>query len=208
MDNDKVIYYLGLSVIVCLLIYVVMKSLTLQMNIIEGATGGRDTTASDTKTTTSSNGWGNLFGRDKTASDKTASDKTATDKTATDSDTKTTTSSRGWGNFFSSGNKNTSTFTTTSTSTDKDKIADAVKSNTHTIEDNLLISKYRTDYEQTIIDLESNISYALLSSVINNAETISANPTSSASQTKISNINNLKTFRSTLNEAMKFLDSR
>ena len=195
-----------------------MKSLTLQMNIIEGATGGRDATASDTKTTTSSNGWGNLFRRDatasdktasdKTASDKTASDKTATDKTATDSDTKTTTSSSGWGNFFSSGNKNTSTFTTTSTSTDKDKIADAVKSNTHTIEDNLLISKYRTDYEQTIIDLESNISYALLSSVINNAETISANPTSSESQTKISNINNLKTFRSTLNEAMKFLDSR
>jgi len=143
MDKNDIVYYLGLTFVVCLLIYVVIKSLTLQLNIVEGLTSNRNTS--------------------------------------------------------SGGGMN---------STDKDKIAEAVKSNTNTIEDDLLISKYRPNYEQTIIELENNIGYALLSSVLNNAESISNNPTSTESQTIITSINNMKTFKDVLNDAMKVLDTK
>lgn len=143
MDKNDIVYYLGLTFVVCLLIYVVIKSLTLQLNIVEGLTSNRNT----------SSGSG-------------------------------------------------------LNSTDKDKIAEAVKNNTNTIEDNLLISKYRSNYEQTIIELENNIGYALLSSVLNNAESISNNPTSTESQTIITSINNMKTFKDVLNDAMKVLDTK
>lgn len=184
MNKDDVIYYLGLAVVVCLFVYVVLKSLVFQRDVIEGAVSGRSTTTDSSDSSGSS-----------------------------DSDTSNTSSSS-WSNWFSSDNSNSSsTSTSTSTSnilssstTDKTKIPDAIESNTHTIEDSLLISKYRTAYEQTIINLESNVSFALLSAVLNNAESISADPTSSSSQSKITKINNLKTFRSTLNDAMKFLD--
>lgn len=173
MDKNEVIYYLGLAFVVSLLIYVVMKSLTLQMNIIEGATGGRITTSDSDNVGVS------------------------------DDDTNKNKKSNGW---FAS--RIPSGVVQQETTTDKDKIADAVKSNTHTIEDKLLISKYRSSYEQTIIELEDNVSYALLSAVINNAEMISNNPTSSTAQSLINSINNLKTFRQTLNDAMKILDSK
>ncbi len=173
MNKNDIIYYLGLVVTVCLFVYIVMKCMTLQMNIIEGAVGGRSTT-------------------DKT------------DDSSADDTTKKSSSGGGW---FNKKIKTPST-NTTSNGTDKTNISSAVKSNTHTIEDRLLISKYRNSYEQTIINLESNVSFALLSAVVNNAESISKNPTSTDSQTMISNINNLKTFRSTLNDAMKVLDSK
>lgn len=181
MDKNEIIYYLGLAFVISLLIYVVMKSLTLQMNIIEGATGGRSTT-SDNDVSQNDN-------VTETTDDNTSKQKAS-----------------GWGSYFST---NTSSLQTQSeTTTDKDKIADAVKSNTTNIEDKLLISKYRSSYEQTIIELEGNVSYALLLAVINNAEMISNNPTSSKAQSIINSINNLKTFRQTLNDAMKILDSK
>lgn len=177
IERNDIIYYLGLLVAISLLFYIVIKSMTLQMNIIEGAVGGRNTT-SDVNN----------------------------DKLNTSSSSKKGST---WGDWLSKGNGSTSLTTSgkSSIGTDKINIPSAVKSNTNTIEDNLLISKYRNTYEQTIIDLESNVSFALLSSVINNAEIISKNPTSSESQMIITHINNLKTFRSTLNDAMKFLDS-
>ena len=175
MNKNDIMYYLGLVVTVCLFVYIVMKCMTLQMNIIEGAVGGRSTT-------------------DKT------------DDSSADDTTKKSSSISGW--FSKEIKKKTPSTNTTSNGTDKTNISSAVKSNTHTIEDRLLISKYRNSYEQTIINLESNVSFALLSAVVNNAESISKNPTSTDSQTMISNINNLKTFRSTLNDAMKVLDSK
>lgn len=137
MELNDIMYYLGLISIIALLVYVAIRALTLQINIVEG-----------------------LVGRQNTAT------------------------------------------------MDKDKVADAIKSNTNITEDNLLISKYRTNYERTIIELESNVGYAMLSTVLNNAESISANPTSPESQNTISSINNLKTFMETLNSAMKILDSK
>lgn len=137
MELNDIMYYLGLISIIALLVYVAIRALTLQINIVEGLVGGQNTAIMD-----------------------------------------------------------------------KDKVADAIKSNTNITEDNLLISKYRTDYERTIIELESNIGYAMLSTVLNNAESISANPTSPESQNTINSINNLKTFMETLNSSMKILDSK
>jgi hypothetical protein len=94
-----------------------------------------------------------------------------------------------------------------STTTDKDKIADTVKSNTAPIADPLLITKYRSSYEDSIIALEANISAALLSEMMNNADTVSKDPTSTDAQKSIIIMNNLSTFRETLNRAMNILDS-
>ena len=94
----------------------------------------------------------------------------------------------------------------TSSSTDKDKLSSTVSSNNDKIADTLLVSKYRSDYEDTIINLEKGISNALLSEVVNNADTISADPTSNASMKAINNMNALKDFRETLNQSMIILD--
>jgi hypothetical protein len=94
-----------------------------------------------------------------------------------------------------------------STTTDKDNISDAVKSNTATIADPLLVTKYRSSYEDSIIALEANISAALLSEMMNNADTVSKDPTSTDAQKSIIIMNNLSTFRETLNRAMNILDS-
>lgn len=89
---------------------------------------------------------------------------------------------------------------------DKDKIPDAVEMNVDKISDSLLISKYRSSYEDTIIQLEQAIGLSLLQQTIENAESISKNPISKKSQEMIEQINSLKTFRETLNEAMDILD--
>ena len=94
----------------------------------------------------------------------------------------------------------------TSSSTDKDKIASAVSSNSYKISDTLLPSKYRSSYEDTIINLEKAVGLALVSEVVNNAETISADPTTDAAQKAMTNINTMETFRASLNQAMVILD--
>lgn len=94
----------------------------------------------------------------------------------------------------------------TMVSGDKSKVSESIKNNTNEVEDVLLISKYRKTYEDTIIELEDNVSIALLSEVVNNAESISQNP--SEAQDTIVKINNLKTFKDTLNEAMTILDKK
>jgi hypothetical protein len=94
----------------------------------------------------------------------------------------------------------------TNSSTDKDKMGSTVSSNNDKISDSLLVSKYRSDYEDTIINLEKGVSTALLSEVINNADTVSGDPTSAASIKAITAMNALKDFRETLNQSMIILD--
>lgn len=94
----------------------------------------------------------------------------------------------------------------TSSSTDTTNISSSVSSNTDTISDSLLISKYRSNYEDTIIALEKAVGLGLLSEVINNAETISKDPVSTDALTAIKNINELKSFRESLNQSMLILD--
>ena len=99
-----------------------------------------------------------------------------------------------------------STTTTDSTKTDKDKIADAVNTNTTTVEDALLVDKYKKSYEDTIINLENNINYFILGGIVNTAEIISKNPLVPDSQKIITGLNNLKMFKDTLNDSMSFLN--
>lgn len=141
MDSESLYKYVGLGVIIFVVLYFVLKSLTFQANIIETMANGA-TSASD-------NG-----------------------------------------------------------STDKDKVPAAIKSNTNNVEDSLLITKYRKFYEDSIIDLDSNISTNILSLVLNNAELISRDPGSDEAQKLITKINAMKQFRDGLNDAMKTLDKK
>ena len=96
--------------------------------------------------------------------------------------------------------------TMVSGSSDKSNVSESIKNNTNEVEDRLLIGKYRKAYEDTIIELDENVSTVLLSEVVNNAETISQNP--SDAQDAIIKINNLKAFKDSLNEAMTVLDKK
>lgn len=96
--------------------------------------------------------------------------------------------------------------TMTESTMDKSTIATTVSANTDKLSDTLLISKYRTNYEDTIIQLEKAISTAMLSEVVNNAVNISSDPVSSDSLKAIATINQLKTFRESLNQSMIILD--
>lgn len=95
---------------------------------------------------------------------------------------------------------------TTNSATNRENISDTIKNDANKLSDNLLISKYRSTYEETIIHLENLTGLTLLSETINNAELISSNPISKESLTAISNINNLKQFKETLNDVMNILD--
>ena len=135
MELDNIYKYLGLAIVVFIVIYIVIKSLTFQARLIEGMTN--DTTA---------------------------------------------------------------------VATDKDKQPDAIKTYTTTILDGLLIDKYRPSYDDTIIELEDNISATILSGILKNAEMIASDPSSEKAQKFITAVNTLKMFKDTLNDSMKYLD--
>ena len=135
MEIDNIYKYLGLAIIIVLVAYIAIKSLTFQARLIEGMTSKEN-----------------------------------------------------------------------DVSTDKDKKPDAIKANTTTILDGLLIDKYRPSYDDTIIELEENINATILAGILKNAESIAADPSSEKSQKFITAVNNLKTFKETLNDAMKYLD--
>lgn len=97
---------------------------------------------------------------------------------------------------------------TSGTTTDKDKIPEAIKSNTTRIEDSLLLDKYTKAYEDTIIDLDANVDMYLLEQVLQNAEKISSDPGSEENQKLISKLNNVKSFKESLNLAIKVLDKK
>jgi hypothetical protein len=95
-----------------------------------------------------------------------------------------------------------------SLNTDRDKVPEAIKSNTNKVEDGLLIDKYTKAYEDTIIDLDANMDMFILQQVLQNAEQLSGDPGSDENQKIISNINNAKNFKDTLNHAIKVLDKK
>lgn len=136
MELDNIYKYLGLAIIILVVLYVAMKSLTFQARLVEGMTSKNEDT----------------------------------------------------------------------TPTDKEKTPDAIKSNTTNVLDALLIDKYRPSYDDTIIELEENINATILAGILKNAEMISTDPSSEKSQQFITAVNNLKSFKETLNDTMKYLD--
>lgn len=90
--------------------------------------------------------------------------------------------------------------------TDRENISEVIKNEANKLNDTLLVSKYRSSYEDTIIHLENVVGLSMLNETINNAELISKNPSSKESIQAIENINKLKQFKETLNETMVILD--
>jgi len=95
------------------------------------------------------------------------------------------------------------TDTTASTSVDNDDVPANIASNNSSLEDTLLIEKYRSSYEDTIINLEKNVSLKILQLVTENATLLSSD---SDAQDKITLANNLQQFKETLNSTMLFMD--
>jgi hypothetical protein len=78
--------------------------------------------------------------------------------------------------------------------------AENIKSKVIQMQDELLISKYRKDYENIIINLDEYINYLMLKSVLNT--NIDDNMVKD-----LIDLNTLKTAKSSLNETMKILDN-
>ena len=146
-DKEKIYKYIGLGVIGIVLVYLILRTLKFQLNIIEGLT----TTAATT---------------------------TASLPAASPVD-----------------------------NTDIENAPLAINNNSTMVEDTLLINKYKSKYEDIIIELDKNVDFSILQTILKNAQTISANPTSNDSMKTIAIVNSLKAFKDSLNEGMTFMDS-
>ena len=82
--------------------------------------------------------------------------------------------------------------------------ASTIKSKTVQLQDELLISKYRKDYENIIINMDDYISMMMLKQLLN----INPNADQKTTIASITNLNSLKTTKDTLNSIMKFLDTQ
>ena len=95
---------------------------------------------------------------------------------------------------------------TTGSTTEKSNIPEAINANTTTLEDSLLLSKYKKNYEDIIINLENNVNFNILNGIVSNAETLSKNPMDPTALQMVASMNSLKTFKDTLNDTMAFLN--
>jgi hypothetical protein len=82
--------------------------------------------------------------------------------------------------------------------------AASIKAQTVKLQDELLISKYRKDYENVIINLDDYIGFLMIKQVLNMKITDNLQ----ANMISINNINSLKTARDSLNTTMNFLDKQ
>lgn len=82
--------------------------------------------------------------------------------------------------------------------------SDSIKAQVTKIQDELLISKYRKDYENTIIHMDDLIGTMMLKQIQN--MTIGGSD-SKALLSSLNNLNTLKSAKESLNIAMKYLDS-
>lgn len=82
--------------------------------------------------------------------------------------------------------------------------AASIKALTVQLQDSLLISKYRTDYENVIINMDDYFSFLILKQVLNMDPTADIKTNMSV----IAALNALSTAKKTLNEAMTFVDKQ
>ena len=88
--------------------------------------------------------------------------------------------------------------------TDIEHTADAIKSATNQTEDSLNITKYRKNYEDILIELESFVDTAMFDAIVSTSTQIMAG--GAGAQQVIADINAYSSFKASLNEAMTFLD--
>jgi len=78
-----------------------------------------------------------------------------------------------------------------------------IKSQVVKLQDELLISKYRKDYENVIIEMDDLIGYNMLKLILN-----MKTDTKEGLINSLNNLNTLKNAKESLNNTMKFLDSK
>ena len=105
-------------------------------------------------------------------------------------------------------NPDTTTTSTSTTSDSSDGIAmnaanyaATIKAKTVQLQDELLISKYRKDYEAAIINMDDYINMLMLKQVLSMTSKVSPNSV-------FQSLNILKNSKDTLNTTMKFLDTQ
>lgn len=143
VEGDKLYKYIGLGVIGIVFVYIILRTLKFQLNVIEGLTATTNPTNS----------------------------------------------------------------ATAAVITAINNVSLAINNNTTVVEDSMHINKYKKNYEDIIIELDKNIDFFLLQTIIQNAEKISGNPVSADAIKTIGTINALKQFKDSLNEGMTFLNS-
>ena len=82
--------------------------------------------------------------------------------------------------------------------------AAAIKSQVVKLQDELLVAKYRKDYEAAIINLDDYIGYMMIKQTLN----IKLNGDTKSKMEAINNLNILKTAKESLNSTMTFLDKQ
>ena len=82
--------------------------------------------------------------------------------------------------------------------------AAAIKAQVVKLQDELLISKYRKDYENVIINLDDYISFLMLKQSLN----MKVDGDVKSNIEAINSLNSLKSAKDSLNVTMKFLDSQ
>ena len=82
--------------------------------------------------------------------------------------------------------------------------AAAIKANVVKLQDELLVSKYRKDYETAIINLDDYIGYLMIKQTLN----MNLNGDMQSNMTAINNLNILKESKDALNATMTFLDKQ
>mgnify|MGYP003982826171 CR=1 FL=1 len=83
------------------------------------------------------------------------------------------------------------------------KYAEEIKTQTIELQDKLLISKYKTDYEDVIINMSDNIDIITLSKILS-----LDNSDEKKLLKSIQEIETLNKFKTILNSSMKYLDSQ
>jgi hypothetical protein len=82
--------------------------------------------------------------------------------------------------------------------------ATAIKNETIKLNDVLLISKYRQDYENVIINMDDYVNLLMLQCLV---QMDTSGTPSDANMSVINNLNSLNNVKSALNNVMKFVDS-
>lgn len=118
----------------------------------------------------------------------------------TNADTTTTTT-----DTTSTGTTSTSTTTNNGVAGNAANYAASIKAKTIQIQDELLISKYRKDYESAIINIDDYINIMMLKQVLSMN---SNNTNQKANIEMLNSLNVLKNAKDALNTTMKFLDTQ
>jgi hypothetical protein len=86
--------------------------------------------------------------------------------------------------------------------------AKKIEARAEKINDQMLVDKYRSSYEDIITNLYDVVSSSLVVGIIHAGDAISKDPTSTLATKLIDKLNKLSSFRETLNQSITILDKK